>query len=109
MTDDQLEQRLDGIDGQLNVIINGNGRKGIRQITDFLFGEKGGDAGKGAQARLEALEIADGKRANDRRVQLAYQRGIAVGLALVASNTFFGLQLDVPSVARAVAAWFGGS
>lgn len=107
MTDDQLEERLDGIEDQLNVIINGNGRKGLRQITDFLFGEKGGDAGKGAAARIEALEVAETKRANDRRVQLAYQRGIAVGLALVASNTFFGLQLDLPAVARALAAWFG--
>lgn len=109
MTDDQLNDRLDDIQQQLNVIIHGNGRKGLRQITDFLFGEKGGDAGKGAAARIEALEVAETKRANDRRVQLAYQRGIAVGLALVAGNTFFGLQVDLPSVARAIAAWFGGS
>lgn len=107
MTDDQLNERLDEIQKQLDVIIHGNGRKGLRQITDFLFGEKGGDPAKGAKARLEAIEVAEAKRVSDRRVQLAYQRGIAVGLALVASNTFFGLQLDLPAIARALAAWLG--
>lgn len=98
MTDDQLNERLDDIQAQLSTVLHGNGRAGIWAISDFLFGEKGGDRSKGAEARLKALEAAEGKRVNDERVRMAYQRGIAIGLALVASNTFFGLQLNIPEL-----------
>ena len=92
MTEDKLEERLDRIEAQLDLVIHGNGRAGIWKISDYIFGKQG------VKERLEALEAHDLKLDRERATSRAYQRGIAIGLALVAGNTFFGVQVNIPEL-----------
>jgi len=94
---DQLEQDVAQIRKDVDSILHGNGRRGLWDLSDAIFGHKD-KSEPGIQARVKALEASAAQRANERKVTSAYQRGIAIGLALVAGNTFFGVQLNIPDI-----------
>jgi hypothetical protein len=83
--DDQLTRDVAAIRNDIDHILNGNGRKGLKQISDAVFGPNG-RPDDGLVKRLQVVE--------DRGKEARYlQRGIAVGMALMAADSLLGLNL----------------
>jgi hypothetical protein len=82
---DKIAKDVAKIRTDVDLILHGNGRRGIWQISDVLFGPAG-QPHRGMQQRLEKVE----RYQNEGRV---LQRGIAIGVALVALDIVFGLDL----------------
>ena len=85
ITLEQIAADVAKIRADVDHISHGNGRAGIWALSDTVFGPKGQPA-RGILERLEKVEAAH-------REGRFLQRGIAIGVSLVALDSLFGLDL----------------
>jgi hypothetical protein len=91
---DQIAEDVALIRKDIDKILHGNGRRGLWALSDAVFGPNG-RPDDGLQKRMQTLE--------DRGKEARFlQRGIAVGMALMAADSLLGLNL-----AALVARFFG--
>ena len=79
----------------VDAVLHGNHRKGLRDIADAVFGPPG-RPDDGLVKRVATIEQTT-------REGRFLQRGIAIGVALVLVEGAFNINLT-----RLIAAWFGG-
>jgi hypothetical protein len=83
---EQIAEDVARIRKDVDSVLHGNGRKGLWAVSDAVFGAPGRHD-DGLVKRMQTLE--------DRSKEARYlQRGIAIGMALVAADTLLGLNLS---------------
>ena len=102
MTNDEqtkLMKDVSLIRQDVDSILHGNGRAGVRKIADAVFGHRDAPQEPGLMIRVQNVERAQQKEVAERKEQRTLQRGIAIGLSVVL--------LDTVGVVDLVRAWFG--
>ena len=105
VTDQQFNalcERIDTIDTNIDELLHGNGRTGLHALIDDFYGPNN-RARPGIIARVVLLETEVRKLAEQRKETKWMQRGIAIGVGLVALDTIFNLD-----IARLLGSVFGG-
>ena len=107
VTEEQFDavcERLDDIAADIKHIVDGNGRpQGVRALLDDVYGPRGRER-PGLFERVVLLEKEVRALAEQRKETRWLQRGIAIGVGVVAFDSVLGL--DLGSVVRL---WFGGA
>ena len=90
--DTHITEQLEAIRAELHSLAHGNGRQGLRQLLDDVYGPRTRER-PGLFARVVIIEKdVEGMKASQReRVWL--QRGIAVGMALVLAEQVMGVNI----------------
>ena len=89
---DAIECRLTAISTDLDQLVHGNGRQGVRALLDDVYGPRGRER-PGLFERVVILEKEVRLLAEQRKETRWLQRGIAIGMGLVIADTVFGLNL----------------
>ena len=87
-----LTEQLDAIRNSLHSLTHGNGRQGVNGLLDDFYGPRGRER-PGLLARVVVIEAEVHELKMQRRETRFLQRGIAVGVGLVALDIVFGLDL----------------
>ena len=88
----QAVDRLEAIANDINHLTHGNGRAGVHTLIDDVYGPAH-RARAGLMARVGVLESQLQALVSQRSEARWLQRGVAVGMALVAADTVLGLNL----------------
>ena len=87
-----LQEQLEAIRASLHALTHGNGRQGVNGLLDDFYGPRGRER-PGLLARVVVIETEVQELKMQRRETRFLQRGIAVGVGLVALDIVFGLDL----------------
>jgi len=87
-----IEGRLDQIAHDMDALVHGNGRQGVRALVDDVYGPRGRER-PGLFERVVLLEKEIRTLAEQRKETRWLQRGIAIGVGVVALDTIFGIDL----------------
>ena len=98
----EINDSLKAIKADLHAITHGNGRPGIRQLGDDVYGPRNLSR-IGLLSRMERVEDRVEALAAQRKETLWMQRGIAIAVSAMALDTVLGVDL-MAMVGRA----FGG-
>ncbi len=87
-----IETQLTRISTDINHLTHGNGRKGVLNLIDDVYGPQTRER-PGLFERVVLLEKEVRALAEQRKETRWLQRGIAIGVGVVALDTVFGLDL----------------
>ena len=90
--EDHITNELKAIRCELNKALFGNGRAGLYEMRDDLYGPAN-QSRKGVMHRVETLEASVLTLAEQRKETKWLQRGIAIGVGLVTFDAMFGVNL----------------
>ena len=87
-----LNDQLTAIRSSLHSLTHGNGRQGVHALLDDFYGPRGRER-PGVMARIVLIEHEVQELKLQRRETRWLQRGVAIGVGLVALDTVFGFDL----------------
>ena len=87
-----LQEQLEAIRASLHTLTHGNGRQGVNGLLDDFYGPRGRER-PGLLARVVIVETEVQELKTQRRETRWLQRGVAIGVGLVALDTVFGFDL----------------
>ena len=90
--DAYINEQLKAIREDLHQISHGNGRQGLRQLLDDMYGPRTRER-PGLFARVVIIENDVESMKASQRERVWLQRGIAVGMALVLAEQVMGVNI----------------